>query len=75
MTLPALDLSTSSPTPTPPSVDAHVTQPAAAPDALLGNYKRAPVRFVGGEGVYLEGADGRRYLDFVSGIAVNALVR
>src|SRR6185503_18553812 len=42
-------------------------------EALLQNYKRAPVDFVGGEGVHLIGSDGRRYLDFVSGIAVNAL--
>jgi acetylornithine/N-succinyldiaminopimelate aminotransferase len=44
-----------------------------AGDALLGNYKRAPVEFVDGEGVYLIDAEGNRYLDFVSGIAVNAL--
>ncbi|HEX8942277.1 MAG TPA: acetylornithine transaminase [Gemmatimonadaceae bacterium] len=44
-----------------------------ATDALLGNYKRAPVEFVDGDGVYLIDADGKRYLDFVSGIAVNAL--
>lgn len=42
-------------------------------DALLGNYKRAPGRFVRGEGVYLIDEKGQRYLDFVSGIAVNAL--
>jgi acetylornithine/N-succinyldiaminopimelate aminotransferase len=42
-------------------------------DALLGNYKRTPVEFVDGDGVYLIDADGKRYLDFVSGIAVNAL--
>jgi len=52
--------------------------PAAAPSgnlsgALLGNYKRAPAEFVDGDGVYLIDADGKRYLDFVSGIAVNAL--
>ena len=41
--------------------------------ALLANYKRAPGQFVDGHGVYLIDADGRRYLDFVSGIAVNAL--
>src|SRR3954466_12572936 len=41
--------------------------------ALLGNYKRAPAEFVDGDGVYLIDADGKRYLDFVSGIAVNAL--
>ena len=44
-----------------------------APDALMHTYKRAPVEFVGGEGVYLIDRDGKRYLDFVSGIAVNAL--
>ena len=37
------------------------------------NYKRAPIELVDGDGVYLVDADGRRYLDFVSGIAVNAL--
>jgi predicted acetylornithine/succinylornithine family transaminase len=50
--------------------------PAAAlapADALLGNYKRAPGHFVEGDGVYLVDSDGKRYLDFVSGIAVNAL--
>lgn len=44
-----------------------------ASDALLGNYKRAPVEFVDGEGVHLIDAEGNRYLDFVSGIAVNSL--
>jgi predicted acetylornithine/succinylornithine family transaminase len=42
-------------------------------DALLGVYRRPPVEIVGGEGVHLLGADGQRYLDFVTGIAVNAL--
>jgi predicted acetylornithine/succinylornithine family transaminase len=42
-------------------------------DSLLGTYKRAPVSFVDGEGVYLIDSEGKRYLDFVSGIAVNAL--
>jgi len=41
--------------------------------ALLGNYKRAPGHFTRGEGVYLFDESGKRYLDFVSGIAVNAL--
>jgi acetylornithine/N-succinyldiaminopimelate aminotransferase len=41
--------------------------------ALLGNYKRAPGQFVDGSGVYLVDATGKRYLDFVSGIAVNSL--
>jgi acetylornithine/N-succinyldiaminopimelate aminotransferase len=36
-------------------------------------YRRAPMELVRGEGVELIDADGRRYLDFASGIAVNAL--
>ncbi len=48
---------------------------AASPEAvpLLATYKRAPMEFVGGEGVELIDSDGKRYLDFASGIAVNAL--
>jgi len=41
--------------------------------ALLPTYKRAPISFVRGEGVELIDANGKRYLDFASGIAVNAL--
>lgn len=41
--------------------------------AILGTYKRAPLEIVGGRGVELLGADGRTYLDFASGIGVNAL--
>ena len=41
--------------------------------ALLPVYKRAPVEIVGGEGMRLFDADGRSYLDFTSGIGVNAL--
>ena len=42
-------------------------------DALLPVYRRLPLEIVGGEGVRLTDAEGRSYLDFVSGIAVNAL--
>ena len=42
-------------------------------DAVLHTYKRAPGEIVRGEGVYLYDGEGKRYLDFVSGIAVNAL--
>ena len=48
-------------------------QPIALESAILGTYKRAPVEFVRGCGVQLFDAEGRSYLDFVSGIAVNAL--
>ncbi|MBK6487549.1 MAG: acetylornithine transaminase [Gemmatimonadetes bacterium] len=41
--------------------------------SLLPTYKRAPMEFVRGEGVELIDADGKRYIDFTSGIAVNAL--
>ncbi|MEO7455403.1 MAG: acetylornithine transaminase [Gemmatimonadaceae bacterium] len=47
--------------------------PAAIESAILGTYKRAPVEFVRGSGVHLYDTDGKPYLDFVSGIAVNAL--
>lgn len=43
----------------------------AAP--LLPVYRRAPVTMVRGEGMYLFDDTGQRYLDFASGIAVNAL--
>jgi predicted acetylornithine/succinylornithine family transaminase len=43
------------------------------PSALLPVYKRAPIELVRGEGIRLYDADGREYLDFTSGIAVNAL--
>src|SRR6478672_10704454 len=40
---------------------------------ILPTYKRAPMRFVRGEGVELFDENGKRYLDLSSGIAVNAL--
>ena len=45
----------------------------APASALLPVYKRAPVEFVRGAGVELFDAQGNAYLDFTSGIAVNAL--
>jgi acetylornithine/N-succinyldiaminopimelate aminotransferase len=54
---------------------AMTTDLSAAPvtDALLGVYRRPPMEFVRGAGVELFDADGKTYLDFVAGIAVNAL--
>jgi predicted acetylornithine/succinylornithine family transaminase len=43
------------------------------PSAILGTYARAPITLVGGSGAEVVDATGRRYLDFTSGIAVNAL--
>jgi len=40
---------------------------------LMPVYPRSDVRPVKGEGVYLIGEDGTRYLDFAAGIAVNLL--
>lgn len=48
---------------------------AAAPTtgALLALYRRAPMELVRGEGVRVYDAEGRAWLDFAAGIAVNAL--
>jgi acetylornithine/N-succinyldiaminopimelate aminotransferase len=40
---------------------------------LMPVYPRSPVRPVRGEGVYLYGENGEKWLDFASGIAVNLL--
>jgi len=41
--------------------------------ALMDTYKRLDVTFTHGEGVYLYDTAGKRYLDAISGIAVNSL--
>ena len=41
--------------------------------AILGTYARRPVSFSHGEGCYLYSTKNEKFLDFVSGIAVNAL--
>ena len=40
---------------------------------LMNTYNRQPVAFVRGEGAYLWDETGKRYLDAVAGVAVNAL--
>jgi acetylornithine/N-succinyldiaminopimelate aminotransferase len=40
---------------------------------LLATYNRYPVVFARGKGVFVYDLEGRRYLDFVSGLGVNAL--
>lgn len=42
-------------------------------ELFLHTYKRIPVIISHGEGVYLYDKDGKKYLDFFSGLAVNAL--
>jgi len=46
---------------------------AAEKKLLLNTYERNPVLFVGGKGVHLRDAEGREYLDLLSGIGVSAL--
>src|ERR1700726_4933325 len=40
---------------------------------LLPTYNRYPVGFERGKGVFLYDFEGKRYLDFVAGLGVNAL--
>jgi predicted acetylornithine/succinylornithine family transaminase len=85
MTAPASEISLDAPAAMPPAAaplpsrelpvaaDIAPSAPPVVGDPVLHTYKRAPGELVRGEGVFLYGADGKRYLDFVSGIAVNAL--
>ncbi len=50
-----------------------MTAAPAAASALLDVYARVGPLFVAGDGAELVAEDGARYLDFVAGIAVNAL--
>ena len=68
MAHPALEIHSA----TPSSSPAHPETAGGSRDAVLGTYKRS-LEIVRGEGVYLIDSEGNRYLDFVSGIAVNAL--
>ncbi|MGH9532668.1 MAG: aspartate aminotransferase family protein [Terriglobales bacterium] len=55
-------------------MNAHAAALKRQEDALLlPTYDRVPVVFERGRGVYLFDTRGRRYLDFLSGIGVNAL--
>ena len=45
----------------------------AATQPLMNTYARQPVAFSHGDGPWLYGSDGRRYLDCLAGIAVNTL--
>jgi len=47
--------------------------PPAGTGSLMRTYREPPALFVRGEGTLLFDADGRRYLDFLSGIAVVSL--
>ena len=45
----------------------------AGQSAIANTYGRYPICFESGEGLYLKDTEGKTYLDFVAGIAVNAL--
>jgi acetylornithine aminotransferase/acetylornithine/N-succinyldiaminopimelate aminotransferase len=54
----------------------HITVPPALGDAdqfLLPTYKRPAILFTHGRGAYVFDSAGKKYLDFLGGIAVNAL--
>ena len=42
-------------------------------ELLLNTYNRIPIEFTHGKGIYLISKSGERYLDFFSGLGVNAL--
>jgi acetylornithine/N-succinyldiaminopimelate aminotransferase len=65
--------STMKPAPADSAATSAAPTPAPLESAILGTYKRAPVELVRGSGVYLYDAEGKSYLDFGSGIAVNSL--
>lgn len=46
---------------------------SSAIPSVLPTYNRAPLSFVKGDGAWMIEADGRRFLDFGAGIAVNVL--
>ena len=57
-----------------PAKAAQPVAPASNPSAaVMPTYARANVVFERGEGAWMIATDGERYLDFASGVAVNAL--
>lgn len=64
------------PTPPPPGTDAGFTNESLAQRGarvFVPNYKPQKVAIVGGEGARLLDAEGKRYIDLASGIAVSSL--
>ena len=76
MTSPAVPTTSFTPPPVASATSGSVstaTDVVPSSGAILGTYKRQKPLFVRGEGVYMYDDAGRGYLDFVAGIAVNAL--
>lgn len=61
------------PTETLPLVSPRDEIMALEKEYVLQNYARYPVVFVRGKGAFLYDTDGKKYLDFIAGIGVNAL--
>lgn len=57
----------------PPTVDSAQSVMDLERDYLLQNYARYPLVLARGKGCYVFDTAGKRYLDFISGIGVNAL--
>jgi len=55
------------------AVPDHDLDPIDPSSDVMANYGRFPLRFVRGEGCWLEDDRGRRFLDALAGIAVNSL--
>jgi acetylornithine/N-succinyldiaminopimelate aminotransferase len=72
MTAPTMKPTPETATTAQPGTPSAAASPAME-SAILGTYKRVPVELVRGSGVYLYDAEGKSYLDFGSGIAVNSL--
>ena len=56
-----------------PKLSAAATKPAGPHPAVMPTYARQDVVFERGEGSWMISTTGERYLDFASGVAVNAL--
>lgn len=72
MTAPTMNSPLSAPF-SPASAAAPSAAGTAVAPVIVGTYKRQKPLFVRGEGVHLFDEEGNKYLDFVAGIAVNAL--
>src|ERR1039458_9960861 len=60
--------------PSPPTVDQSAQQTMDLErEYVLQNYARYPLVLARGKGCYVYDLEGRRYLDFIAGIGVNAL--
>jgi predicted acetylornithine/succinylornithine family transaminase len=63
----------SSSAPAPASIETQETVSARESRFLLQTYQRSPITIERGEGCVFWDLEGRRYLDFITGIGVNAL--